>query len=165
MLTFLRAEWDKYPAHTAGRNRTLIDHPDLTNHAQNVTRQQILQRIRGSLLRGVPGDTKWYEVKYLRGLHLAQLRAINYGEWISSDDQNELELVALRNPQPPRGSPDTWEPTILWGHERSGLLTVLEGNHRLTALVSAPERNTCALVTFVGLSPSLCIWHLADNLD
>jgi hypothetical protein len=88
------------------------------------------------ILRQLPADTTWFRVDHLRRSHLDQLRAINYSDWNSSNDHNELEKVALRKPQmtwrgpAPRGD---WSP-ILFAHDRAGPFTILEANHRMTAL-------------------------------
>jgi hypothetical protein len=102
-------------------------------------------------------------VKYLRGCHFSQLRAINHVDWNSPDDRNELEKVALRVPIVWAGRLSGWEP-ILWGHDRNGPFTILEGNHRLNALAGSSDRVHCELVTYVGLSAGACGWHRPDSI-
>ncbi|MDB6043517.1 MAG: hypothetical protein JWM63_2068 [Gammaproteobacteria bacterium] len=162
ILAFLRAEWDKSPQ-LKGRDRHLITTADITDTRQNNQRMTALWSIRGALLKRLPGDTQWFEVKYLREGHFWQLHAINFLDWNSPEDMNELEKVAVRRRQPLLTPVASWEPSILWGHERSGSFTIIEGNHRLSALAGTlVERRSCAIPVYVGLSPSLCHWHLPD---
>jgi hypothetical protein len=161
VLAFLGAEWDKWP-HLRGHDRRLVTAADLSSDRQNNQRTKLLCSVRDPLLRDIPSDTDWFEVRHLRGEHLNQLRAINFPPWNLGDDENELEKVAARLCEPMRGPPVGWQP-ILWGHDRSEPLTILEGNHRMTALVGSREREKCALTAYVGLSPSRCRWHRADK--
>ena len=117
----------------------------------------------GALLGRVPGDTQWFDLKFLREEHFGHLRAINFSDRNSPEDMNELEKVALRRREPLLTPVAGWERPIPWGHERSGPLTIIEGDHRLSALAgTVVARRSCAIPVLVGLSPSLCHWHLPD---
>jgi hypothetical protein len=158
VLSILRSEWDKWPRLRLRPDRRLISDVDPANAMENTQRASLLWSVRGPLLREIPTDTQWFEVKHLRGRHFLQLHAINFGDWNSAQDRNELEKVVIREPLPWNGSTKAWEP-ILWAHDRSGPFTILEGNHRLTGLAGSQDRLNCELVAYVGLSPSACIWH------
>jgi hypothetical protein len=161
VLSFLRSEWDRRDIPTATWDKRLITNPDLTSPVENNVRALLLWFVRGPLLQRIPSDTQWYEVKYLRERYFWQLHAINHVDWNSPADMNELEKVALRKQEHWRGSSAPWEP-ILWAHDKRGPFTILEGNHRLTALARSQDRANCELVAYVGLSPSRCDWHRLD---
>jgi hypothetical protein len=162
-LAFLGGEWDKWTALAMVGDRRIVDEADLSDFVQNSVRASLLANVRGSLLALIPRDTQWFEVQKLRSQHFGQLRAINFPEWNSPDDANELDKVAIRKPIPLRAPPSAWEAPILWGHDKAGPFTVLEGNHRMTALAACEEeRSHCSVTVFVGLSVELCRWHLED---
>lgn len=163
VLEFLRAEWDKWPILDRIGDRRLVTEPDLTDDVQNKQRMRLLWRVRGPLLHHIPSDTRWFEVQRLSTQHFWQLRAINHKDWISPDDRNELEKVAIRNRQPLMASIAGFQP-ILWGHDKEGPFTILEGNHRLTALAGAADRHSYEFVAYVGLSAHPCGWHRADGV-
>jgi hypothetical protein len=160
ILSFLRSEGERWPAVSAGWDRRLIQKADLNNHAENHDRLKMLQTIRKSLMREVPYDTRWHKVAHLRDGHFHELRAIYHVAWTSPDDKNELEKVAMRRPQQWHGTKRDWEP-ILWAHDTSGPFTILEGNHRMTAL--ATMNQSVQLIAYVGLSSRRCLWHALDS--
>jgi len=79
-LAFLCAEWGKVPMFG---DRRIVDDPDLTDAVENNVRALLLWSIREPLLRLIPANTQWFEVKHLRECHFAQLRAINHPVWNS----------------------------------------------------------------------------------
>ena len=167
VLAFLRAEWDKplpgsFPLSMLG-DRRVIDDADLGNAVQNNLRSSLLWFTRGGLLQWIPMDTRWFEVRSLCFRHFHQVRAINCPPWTSAADSNELLKVAARQPEELKGCISAWQPPILWGHDREGAFTILEGNHRLTALAGSAQRSECALPVYVGLSAALCRWHMPDK--
>ena len=162
VLAFLKAEWEKWGL---GRfaDRELVDRADLADAAHNAARLRLLQ-VRGPLLQHVPADTEWFEVRHLRAHHLWQLRNIHHIDWSEHSSANELLETARARPEPLRGAPEGWEP-VLWAHHRHGPFTILEGNHRLTALAGAlPQHQDYRMVAYVGLSAQPCEWHRLDVL-
>ncbi len=161
-LAVLRAELEKLRAQLPPDAVALIERPDVHDPLANHRRMRILYGYRAELLGEVPPDTRWYEVHFLRHEHLADLEVISRCGWDSPNDHNELHKVALGAPRPLHTPPSLWEHPVLWGHERTGPFTILEGNNRLVAYVSCggKELNVPALV---GLSPSLCFWHRDDS--
>jgi hypothetical protein len=161
ILSFLRSEWGKIRANAS---RALIDNTDIDDRFQNNARTKLLWDIRGGLIRDIPGDTAWFAVRFLRQRHLDELHAIRFGEWNGPDDLNELRQVALRRPESLRvgSNIESWEP-ILWSHSRDGPFTVLEGNHRLTALRGSSQIHDFQMVTYVGTCASMCRWHRPDH--
>jgi len=161
---FLRGEWDKHNL-SAHANRALVDTPDLERVEENLLRMRFLYIAGGRrlLLGEVPPDTRWYRVEMLRHAHLRELRVIGRCGWDDPrHDRNELEKVADRRVIELRAPPPEWDPPILWGHDRAGPFTILEGNNRLTAYVGSNEAGL-EILTIIGLSAHPCIWHLEDR--
>lgn len=167
VLAFLAAEWEKWPLlHMLGDRRliTPLD-ANLADALQNNLRTSLLWQVRGGLLQHVPTDTAWFEVSHLTGAHLGQLRVIHHIDWSQHTQTNELEEVARVRPEALHGVPGEWPAPILWGHDQGGPFTILEGNHRLTALSGAPaRRENWRTVALVGLSPRPCGWHRPDGV-
>jgi|ERR1700733_10966592 hypothetical protein len=166
VLAFLQAEWDKWPQLYHLGDRRLITPPEanLGDVVQNSLRASLLWQVRGFLFKHVPSNTEWHEVRYLRGEHFWQLLNIHHTDW-SQHATNRLEEVALVRVEPLRGVPDLWPPPILFGHDQGGSFTILEGNHRLSALAgAAAERQNWRSIALVGLSAHRCGWHRPDGL-
>jgi hypothetical protein len=161
-LAFFQAEFAKLPGKMPG-DEELAEHPDPGDPAQNERRRTLLYGWRGPLLNRIPDSTTWYEVRYLREGHLHQLRAINFPEWNSPKDRNELVKVARRKPIALTEEPHRWRAPILWGHDRRGPFTILEGNNRLTAYATLSRRPPLQLAVYVGLSVDRCCWHVPDR--
>jgi len=140
----------------------LLDHPDFENSNENRARLRILYMIRSLFVVEIPPDTAWYEVRNLTHSALGELRVVNYGDWTVSTEQNQIAKVAARKKPTLELSPENWDPPILWGHNRNGPFTILEGNNRLTAY-AASGRSDLNILVFVGLSPMACVWHILDR--
>lgn len=162
---FLKAEWHQYPVELKGQHLGLVESPKLGDGHEDQIRLQLLTWRRRHLLSRIPGNTVWFAVSHLRKRHYSQLLAINHHDWRSPDDQNELLKVAVRRPEPMKSHPSTWATPILWGHSMSGPFTILEGNHRLTALAGSPEAGDYPLPVYIGISVSSCYWHLPDHVE
>jgi hypothetical protein len=167
VLAFLKGEWSRWRLADRGDIR-LITEPDLTDATQNLTRRRLLQAVRGVVLQHIPEDTRWYEIRHLSGCHFWMLHHIHRSDWSRYSDTNELIKTALARPERLRqesASWGSWRP-ILWGHNRSGPFTIIEGNHRLTALAgAAPARQqNVRMVTYVGISSRPCEWHRPDAM-
>jgi hypothetical protein len=167
VLAFLKSEWSRWRLADRGDIR-LVTEPDLTDWMQNQTRLALLQAVRGVVLQRIPSDTTWFEVRHLSGCHFWQLHAIHRSDWSRHSDTNELLEVSRLLPEKLRqesASWGSWRP-ILWGHSRSGPFTIIEGNHRLTALASAaPARQqNVRMTTYVGISSRPCEWHRPDGM-
>jgi len=164
VLAFLRAEWDRWPRLAEHRDRRLVTEVDLTDVTQNEARLALLREVRGMLLNHVPPDTQWFEVRHLDVRHFWELRNIHHIDWSRHSRTNELEEMARLRPEPLRGAPGGWQP-ILWAHEPIGPFTILEGNHRLTALAGAADQHQdYRMIAYVGLSPQPCAWHRPDGV-
>jgi hypothetical protein len=79
------------------------------------------------------------------------------------DAGNKLEKVAIEIKEPLKFPPSAWPGhIILWGHDRKGPFSILEGNHRMLAYAGANPRPPLNINVYVGISPSYCYWHYAD---
>ena len=139
----------------------LLDNADVENTQENRDRLRLLYLIRNVFIVELPPDTVWYQVRNLRHEHLSQLRAVNEANWIDPADQNELFKVASRKKLKYEQPWQEWDSPILWGHDRNGPFTIIEGNHRLTAYTACGQ-NDLNIPIFVGLSRMKCIWHPPD---
>jgi hypothetical protein len=161
-LAFLRSEWDKWPLISAHWDRGIISgSADVSSLIENNLRAQMIWTVRSGIFQWIPADTQWFRLQHARRQHVPQLRAINHADWTSSQDMNELEKVARRVTHEcwiPEGA---WSP-ILWAHDKDGPFTIIEGNHRMTALARSDME--FSLDAFVGLSKRLCVWHRLDGL-
>jgi hypothetical protein len=162
-LAFLRAEWHKYPDHIRAQYNKLLESPALGDANEDQIRFQLLAATRNPLLQHIPSDTAWFTVSHLRRRHFTELLVINHSHWTSTADRNELLKVVLRRPEPLSGQPTSWAAPILWGHSKAGPFTILEGNHRLTALAGSTDTPETPLVVYIGLTNNKCHWHLPDH--
>ncbi|SRR6266436_452459 len=159
---FLRGERDRissiYPPWLP-----IIDSPNLKDPLENHKRLRLLYIYRVNFWIEVPPDTEWYEVHSLTENELDELymSARHNGEWDAAG--SKLVKVAAVSPLPLRAPPDVWPGRIiLWGHEKTGPFTILEGNHRMLAYAAAPRRPLLDISVYVGVSESFCYWHFAD---
>lgn len=159
---FLLSERGKY-AWLGPALMAKIDSPVTSNSSDNHLRLRLLYWRRLHLMAEIPPDTKWYEVRRLTDAELSELRVIGRCGWDSPHDQNELEKVATRLQESLFEEPIAWHKPILWGHDRLGPFTILEGNHRLTAYCGSNKPKTLSVPVLVGLSPTPCFWHLPDQ--
>lgn len=165
---FLRAErhWyveQKFPPDVI----RLIDHADTSNLEENAMRVGVLCAKRRHLIGEIPLDTQWFRVEHLTHGAFGELRVIARCGWDAKPheppDANELTNVAARRPKPLEVEPAHWGPLILWGHDRAGPFTIVEGNNRLTAYAGAQDAPAFRLPVYVGLSPNLFCFHLEDR--
>ncbi len=142
----------------------LIDYPDITNPAENHARLRYLAETRRQLLGEIPPDTRWHKVCVLTDAELSQLHVIGRSAFDDpcGRDQNELQKVASRRPEPMKSQPSDWKAPILWGHKRTGPFTIIEGNHRLIAYLSQHQKSGLSIPVYIGLSNTPCFWHILD---
>jgi hypothetical protein len=166
-LSFLRSEWDKWPSISAYWDRRLVEDPVSMDAISVNLRASMLWSVRAMIVGQLPADTTWFKVEHIRRQHFGELRAINHVGFTSPADDNEIEKVALRKPEEIwRGDPPSrdWSP-ILFAHDRGGPFTILEANHRMTALAQPDIEFDIELTAYVGLSRSQCVWHLPDTKE
>jgi hypothetical protein len=141
----------------------MITSPNIGDAAENHARLRLLHLVRRQLIGEIPPDTQWHEVRNLTDSELAELHVIARSGWDApGQDNNELLRVAARMPRPLLGPPTNWPAPILWGHDKAGPFTIIEGNNRLVAYASTSPRAGLAVPVLVGLSPTPCLFHVFD---
>lgn len=139
----------------------LVAAPDLENDAENAVRRALLFRRRGHMWRELPPDTEWWELQ-LEPADLARIRVFPRAHWrrfarggsfyIADVVQQIQARMAQAAPRERRfaeklrgiGAALTTDrarsTVMLMGVDEARPLTILEGNHRLTAaLLRSPH--------------------------
>ena len=141
----------------------MITAPNTSDPLENHARLRLLHLIRRHLIGEIPPDTRWHEVRDLTDNELTELHIIAQCGWDApGQDNNELLSVAVRMPKPLLGQPSIWCPLLLWGHDKAGPFTIIEGNNRLVAYASSGARGV-AIPVLIGLSPTPCLFHIFDQ--
>ena len=163
---FLLAEFHRVRGFLPQDLWTLVTSPNLGDSRQNHIRLSALCYCRAELIGEVPPDTIWYEVSDLTAEELPELRVIaRCGLWTDEAGRNELPYVAQRIQRKDvdfATDPRSWSAPILWGHDRTGPFTILDGNHRLLAYLRSVNPPPISVRAMVGLSPTPCFWHIHD---
>jgi hypothetical protein len=143
----------------------LITSANTSDPLENHSRLRLLHLIRRALIGEIPPDTRWYEVRNLTDNQLPELHVLARSVWDApGQDKNELFCVAARRrPQRLSAQPSSWHSPILWGHDKAGPFTIIEGNNRLVAYAGTAARGI-AIPVLIGLSPSLCLWHIFRSM-
>lgn len=149
---FLKNEFyqEEFHADRANYERLVLD-ADITNERENSLRRALLFRRRGHMWREVPPDTQWWEVEfeaqdlaYIRVFPRAQWRKVANGSFLLKDIVERIrsrrysgrtrdfiakvQALSYRLRIEHDGSA-----VLLIGVDEQKPLTILEGNHRLTA--------------------------------
>lgn len=184
---FLKSEFH-HPEYRAYRNRfsEIVNHPDLENAQDNELRHALLYRRRGRLWRELPPDTEWWEVE-LQSSDLQRIRIFPRSQWrkhssrsyyfldtaerirarilSQSSDAFMAKLRSLRADLETTNAHENGSAVLLIGIDERSPLTIIEGNHRMTAaaLVS-PLDVHLRFRFFVGFSPRMmnCCWYSTD---
>ena len=159
-----------------GRDRTIVEVPDLANAADNRYRAQILGEYRGrgrdeDVFSDIPADVRWYRALATRD-DLAQVRYIDYDYWTELSGGSRrapdaaarirqgIEVFGVGNDgfwalenELQQGA--TFPELILVGAEEQGPLVLLEGHMRLTAYFLVPECLPAELPVLVGYADGL----------
>jgi O-antigen/teichoic acid export membrane protein len=184
---FLKSEFH-YPEYRAYQARfsELVMHPDLHNRQDNELRHALLYRRRGRLWRELPPDTEWWEVE-LQSSDLHRIRVFPRSQWRKhagrsyyfletaerirsrilshSSDAFMAKLRSLRAELLTNDVRDNRSAVLIIGIDERSPLTIIEGNHRMTAaaLVS-PLDVHLRFRFFCGFSPRMmnCCWYQTD---
>lgn len=152
----------------------LVLEADLASQDENDLRRALLFRRRGHMWREVPSDTQWWEVE-LEPDDLSFIRVFPRAQWrkIADDDFLLRHIVnRIRNVRFSGGTRDfiarvqALSYRLRTEHDRSAVLligtdeqhplTILEGNHRLTAAVLAGQNMLGQQFrVFCGFSPHM----------
>lgn len=172
----------------------LVLHPDYTNAEENATRRALLFRRRGHMWRELPPDTQWFEVKLspndLDRIHVfprAQWSKISNGSYCIGDVVSRIRERNYRDGgdrviakiQQMRYrlqiDPHSTSTVLLIGQDERSPVTILEGNHRLSAaMLVGPDVASTRFRVFCGFSPRMTescwyrtnlpnLWRYAKN--
>lgn len=183
--------------------QSLVFDPDLTNERDNALRRALLFRRRGPMWRELPPDTQWWEVQVQPSdlesmcvLPRAQWLRLARGSFFLTDIVDRIRareasggasefISKIRYISQHLRRQVAASSVLLIGVDESSTLTIIEGNHRLTAaMLVSPEIAPKRFRFLCGFSPSMmeCCWyqtnvmnvlrylgnrirHLADDLD
>ncbi len=180
---FYQREFDRYREPF----QDVVTRPDLSNGADNRLRRALLYRRRGRLWRELPADTEWWEVELQRS-DLQRVRVFPRDQWRRHSAGSYYLLdTAERIGSKISGPPDAFisklrslsaelehAPTaehggrgtvLLIGLDEASPLTIIEGNHRMTAAALASPHDAHLRFRFLcGLSPRMidCCWYQTD---
>jgi hypothetical protein len=178
---FLKNEFYQEEFH---RDREQFEHlvldADVTNDEENMLRRALLFRRRGHMWRELPSDTQWWEVQ-LDADDLDKLRVFPRAHWrkIASGSFGLADIVDNIRKRKFSGKIGDFiskihslsyrlrfdhdiSSVILIGVSEEESITIIEGNHRLTAaMLGAPETLPSRFRVFFGTSPRMneVCWH------
>ena len=152
----------------------LVLDADISSEAGNALRRALLFRRRGHMWRELPADTQWCEVK-IEPQDLEQVRVFPRAQWRRVANGSFLlkDIVKRIRTKPFHGKTRDFiskvqalsyrlrtshdnSAVLLIGIDDSHPVTVLEGNHRLTAaLLASPDVLQGRFRVFCGFSPSM----------
>ncbi len=158
----------------------LVSRPDLTSERENSLRRALLFRRRGRLWRELPPDTEWWEVE-MSPEDLLRTRVFPRNQWLRYGapgfflpgtvervrgrilaNSRDPFVLKLRSLSIEMAQNTEYSSVILITIDEQTPLTIIEGNHRMTAaaLVS-PESLHRRFRFLCGFSPRMaeCCWY------
>ena len=160
-----------------------MNRPDLSNERENSLRRALLYHRRGRLWRELPSDTEWWEVE-LNPEDLLTMRVFARNQWLRYGAPNFLLLetaerirsrilaqsrdpfiLKLRSLSIDMAQKEESSSVILITINERTPLTIIEGNHRMTAAVLISPGSLHTRFRFIcGFSPRMaeCCWYQTD---
>jgi O-antigen/teichoic acid export membrane protein len=181
---FLKSEFyqDEFKNYRA-RFAELVNRPDFTNQRENTLRRALLFRRRGRLWRELPSDTQWWEVE-LTPIDIYHMRVFPRNQWLRYGIPNFLLpetaerirsrilshsedafIAKLRSLSLEMKQNSEFSSVILISIDESTPLTIIEGNHRMTAAsLGSPDDIHRRFRFLCGFSPRMaeCCWYQTD---
>ena len=181
---FLRSEF-YHPEFDLYREdfKHLVEQADLNHPEENFIRRALLFLRRGRLWRELPPDMEWWEIE-LTPRDLARLRAFPRNQWrhFAGGGFYLTEMIGRIEAELARGEhsrflkklreigtdlreSDVPDAVLLIGIDGQHPLTIIDGNHRMSAaMMTMPESAHRRFRFYCGLSPNmnLCCWHNTD---
>lgn len=178
---FLKSEFYHPSFHNdRGSFEQVVLEPDLSDELENSIRRALLFRRRGHMWRELPDDTDWWVVE-LEAEDLDNIRVFPRAQWrkVSGGSYQVSHIVERIRNNHFRGSSKEFigkvqslsyhlrrehdeSSILLIGVDEHRPLTILEGNHRLTAaLLASPELARTRFRVIAGFSRSMnqCCWY------
>ncbi len=164
-----------------------VSNPDLSSEPENALRRALLFRRRESMWRELPADTEWWEVE-ISATDLSRVRVFPRAQWrrVASGSFLLSDIVQrIRNCKPVRARTgsfisklqvlsarlrehDDRSGVLLIGIDESHPLTIIEGNHRVTAaMLTSPTLALNRFRYFCGFSPRMnqCCWYETNLIN
>ncbi len=165
----------------------IVTRPNLDDLSDNRLRRALLYQRRGRLWREIPVDTEWWEVQ-LEPEDLKRIRVFPRDQWRKHADRgynlldaaqniantalatsSDAFLAKLRSLAAELERPDSEQghrsTVLLIGLDETRPLTIIEGNHRMTAAVLVSPQDAHQQFRFLcGFSPNMmnCCWYRTD---
>jgi O-antigen/teichoic acid export membrane protein len=183
---FLRGEFyqDEFKRYRK-RFALLVSHPDFTNQRENALRRALLYRRRGRLWQELPLDTEWWEVE-LTQQDISRIRVFPRNQWLrygipsfllpetvdrirgrilSRTDDSFIEKIRSLSLEMKMSQDSQFDSVILIAIDEYAPMTIIEGNHRMTAAALGIPDGICQRFRFMcGFSPHMaeCCWYQTD---
>jgi len=176
---FYQQEFSQYREPYAG----LVENPDFTDERDNALRRALLFRRRGRLWRELPDDTQWWEVE-ISGEDLQRVRVFARNQWLRYavpgfllldiaekvrdrivSNSRDLFINKLRSLSLEMTLNAQYSSVILITANEFTPITILEGNHRMTAAALVSAKTVHQRFRFLcGFSPRMheCCWYRTD---
>lgn len=179
---FLRNEYyhDEF-AHDRDRFLPWVANPDLSSETENALRRALLFRRREGMWRELPLDTEWWQIEMsahdlqqIRVFPRAQWRKLASGSFLLMDIVRRVHetetsgvgtgsfITKLKRLSQHLRTHDDRSGVMLIGIDEKQPLTIIEGNHRLTAaMLASPELPLQRFRYYCGFSPRMneCCWY------
>ena len=153
----------------------LVMEADITNESENALRRALLFRRRGHMWRELPADTQWWEAALdaddlhrIRVFPRAQWRRVSNGSFQLTDiteriatvnfsgEKTKAFITKVRSIASDLQNGRQSSSVLLIGMDETNPLTILEGNHRLSAaLLVSPTFVQTSFRVLCGFSPNM----------
>jgi len=178
---FYQREFTRY----RGAFWKVVVRPDLSNEHDNELRRALLYRRRGRMWRELPAGTEWWEVE-LRPADLHRIRVFPRNQWRRHANRNYylVDVTERIRARIAAHSSDTFinklrslgaelaagpvqesSAVLLIAVDEISPLTIIEGNHRMTAAMLVSPGDVHQRFRFLcGFSPRMreCCWYETD---
>ena len=163
----------------AGREKCILENPNLEDDAENTYRIRLLGDLRGyrqnrGLFKEFPGDVSWARAALSKS-DLSKIRYVDYSYWteLSNGMRSPAEAVkTIRSGITVFGQSNepfmkaaravergiVFPEIIVVGKDEATGFVVLEGHLRLTAYLLAEKNSSEEVRAFVGFSNNLTRW-------
>jgi hypothetical protein len=163
----------------------LVSHPDLNDEQQNQLRRALLFRRRGRLWGELPPNTEWWEVEPGPG-DFERMRVFPRNQWlrygvpdfllpatverirariVSCSSDGFIEKLRSLSMEMKANDSSKFNTVILISIDEYAPMTIIEGNHRMTAaMLGIPEDIPTRFRFLCGFSPNMadCCWYQTD---
>jgi len=163
----------------------LVSQPDLSNEQENQLRRALLFRRRGRLWGELPPNTEWWEVEP-GPAEFERIRVFPRNQWLrygapnfllpatverirarilSCSSDSFIEKLRSLSMQMKANASSKFNTVILISIDEYAPMTIIEGNHRMTAaMLGTPEDVHTRFRFLCGFSPNMaeCCWYQTD---